>query len=154
MNSPSKKFIRVKLPPMSLNQAFYRNRKYTTKARSYREEFLDQLQLDANQAVCRNIQKQFDQNKHYLHFSYIFLLPKSKLFTKKGYISHQSMDLDNCLKLTTDFICNKKYVERGYNNLNIDDKFICSHEATKRVSPTNEYEIHIAIEVRSLTSLV
>lgn len=144
------KFI---IKPMSVNSMYFRNRKYNTEARAYRTNFLEQLQSDCNQSYLDSIKSKFDKNKHYLSISFIFHIPKNKFFTKKGYISRNSMDLDNRLKPIIDFICSAKYNDRGYVNLDIDDQFIGELSALKRPSINDEYQVFISLEVKPLSCL-
>jgi len=139
--------------PVSVNSAYYKyNKQYNEKARNYREDFLDGLQSDYNQAQLKKLPK-FAPKKHFLALSWTFFIPKPAFFTKAGHISRKSMDLDNILKLPIDFLCNKKYVERGYNNLQIDDQFIADLVAKKRASIDGNYYIHIDIEIKLLSTI-
>ena len=155
------KFKGVK--PISINSAFYRNRKLTEKARLYRRDILTQLQSQLS--ILTPITKEFNPLKHCLSVSYTFYIPNEYFFTKKGTLSHRSQDLDNCLKLLTDFIFNTKYdtswlrsksaKERALygslsslSNLGIDDKYIQSNASEKL--PSNAYSIEVDISIKEL----
>ena len=151
------------LKPISINSAFYRNRKLTDKARLFRASFLIQLQDQLDQFT--DIQSTFDPLKHCLAVTYTFYTPNEYFFTKKGILSHRSQDLDNCVKLITDFIFNTKYNNswlnskrgrekllyqslRSLSNLGIDDKYIQSMPLEKL--PNLSYGIVADISLKDL----
>ena len=160
------KFKGVK--PLSINSAFYRNRKLTEKARLYRRDILTQLQSQLSNITP--ITKEFNPLKHCLKVTYTFYTPTEFFFTKKGALSHRSQDLDNCLKLLTDFIFNTKYdtdwlrskgrTERALygslsslSNVAIDDKYLQEINALKLPSK-DEYSIQIDISIKDLPSII
>ena len=151
------------LKPISINSAFYRNRKLTDKARLFRASFLIQLQDQLEQ--FSDIQSTFDPLLHCLSVTYTFYTPNEFFFTKKGILSHRSQDLDNCVKLITDFIFNTKYnsdwlnSKRGrekslygslssLSNCGIDDKYIQKMPLEKL--PNLTYGIVVDIELKDL----
>jgi len=151
------------IKPISINSAFYRNRKLTEKARLYRRDIL--IQLQSQLSKVSSIQKEFNSLKHCLHVSYTFYTPNEFFFTKKGVLSHRSQDLDNCLKLLTDFLFNTKYdtdwlrskgpSERSLygslkvlSNLGIDDKYIQSNASEKL--PSLSYGMVVEITIKDL----
>ena len=142
---------------VSINDAYYvRNKNYNAKARKYREKFFSCLSLDSNQKYLASIREEFDPKLHFLAVKYTFLLPKDVLFTKKNTVSIRSMDIDNLLKLPTDFLCNKKYINNDdypCSNLEIDDKFILSNESHQRPSMDDNYCLFIEIQVKPLKDL-
>lgn len=153
------------LKPISINSAYYRNRKITEKARIFRSKFL--IQLQSQLSTLKEIQDKFDPLKHCLAFSFTFGIPNEYFFTKKGTLSHRSQDLDNCLKLIIDFVCNTRYDTtwllnrfpkekrlfgslKQLGNLAIDDKVIQEIYATK--VPDSAYTITISIDLLNLPS--
>lgn len=115
--------------------------------------------LESNQKQIAAVRDAFDMYKHYLFISYTFHRPKSKFFTKKSNVSRKSMDLDNCLKLVTDFLCNTKYHEDtercGFltKNLDIDDQYICHIEAKKLPSISDEELLTVQIVLKDHSQL-
>jgi hypothetical protein len=157
--------IKILTAPISTNAAYYRNRKLTEKAREWRAEFLNQLQNDYNQAQMKRVREYFDKNKHALTFHFLWLQPHERYFTKKGYISRFSMDVDNCLKIPTDLICGARYTSKWLQerskyeikhykvdsliNLGIDDTFIKKTTSEKDPSLGDTYIMLCDIEVIS-----
>jgi len=147
--------LKIHMKPYSLNKAFYKNRTLTQATRKYREEFLLCLQSDYNKNYLDAISKAFNPSKHALSVSFIFYSPKEIFFTKQGQVSNRSQDLDNCLKLPIDFICNKKYQDRvlqgvKISNLGIDDRYIIDIQAKKRASLNGEYLILVEFSILDL----
>ena len=106
----------------------------------------------------KDFQAHFNAKKHFIKASYTFLIPREFLFTAKGLVSKRSMDLDNCIKLVQDNVCDAKYNGRiigdvTINNLNIDDKFICSFDAAKVLSFKSDYYINIKYELVDIKPL-
>lgn len=149
--------------PISINIAYYKTRKVLSlEGRRFRKRLL--LSINHNKEIIkslRDIRDTFDKHKHYLDFDITILIPKDKFYTNKGYISRQSGDLDNFLKLLTDFICNEKNAGLAFSggkhpeitNLSLDDQFICDYMARKRPSFNNSYHIDISIQIRDLNEL-
>ena len=151
------------IKPLSINSAFYRNRKLTEKARLYRSDILTQLQSQLSNITP--ITKEFNPLKHCLSVSYTFYTPNEFYFTSKGILSHRSQDLDNCVKLLTDFIFNTKYdtdwlrgktaKERSLygsltslSNVAVDDKYIQAMPLEKL--PSLSYGILVDISIKDL----
>jgi hypothetical protein len=63
------------------------------------------------------------------------------------------MDLSNIEKHIIDAIFDKKYFERGTNNLNLDDTLVTTQISKKRISPTDSYQIIVHITISPLSSL-
>ena len=97
--------------------------------------------------------------------------PKEKLLTQKGHISGRSMDVDNCLKIPTDCLFDKKYSENwlkakhkskregklwehlsNINNLQINDKFVFDTRSIKLPSIDNQFHCSIDVEIVTLFS--
>lgn len=153
--------------PVSVNKMYYRNRKLTEEARKARAIILVQLQSQLDK--LQDIKSQFNPRKHYLAFSYTFYYPEDIFWTKTGQVSNRSQDLDNCLKLITDCLCNTKYDTswlldrkprykplykslKSLSNLGIDDRFICDLESVKK-RPNKTYLIEVDIELKELSLL-
>lgn len=125
-----------------------RSKVFNKAARAYREDFL--LQLQKFTPYLEKIKQEFNPKKHALGLRVVFGIPKEYLFTKSGSISRRSFDVDNCLKLPIDFLCNSKYVGRvinstSINNLAIDDQFICNIVAQKCIY--SSFTLFITIEI-------
>ena len=153
--------------PMSINRAYYRNRKLTEEARKVRASILCQIQPQLKQ--LHDIKSQFDPLKHYLAFSYKLYYPMDIYYTKKGQVSARSQDIDNCLKLLTDCICNDKYNTKwlklrtprykalyksvsALDNLGIDDRYIVDLSAVK-LPTKGDYRVEVEISLKSLSEL-
>lgn len=168
-DSPIAKFsLKLKTKPISTNNAYYRkNGSFTKDARRWRYNFMKEIMHGSNQSQIKEIKKIFDKKLHHLKVTYTWHQPKDKLFTKNGHISLQSFDVDNCIKIPQDCLFDKRYnntwlkkrskneqaIYKGLttlNNLQLGDQFITSVTSNKTVSPTNNYELIISIEVHEL----
>lgn len=153
--------IQFSLPvkPLSVNNAYFRNRQYNKKAREYRKNFLLALQEDSIQHQLDKVKALFNPKKHALKVEYHFFFPYDILFTKSGWqISSRSFDLTNIEKLPQDFIFNSKYLDREIDgipikNLDLDDKYIVSLISTKNLSPQSEHQLTVNIHVVQLLDL-
>lgn len=151
------------IKPLSVNAAYYRNRKFNEKARQFRAKFLTQLYSQIQ--VLKPIKDSFDPTRHCLVYSFKFYIPNEFYFTKAGKLSHRSGDLDNFLKLIIDFLSNTKYnsdwlrsksaSERALygsltsiGNLGIDDKVI--QELHTEKLPSDSYSIEVSISIKDL----
>jgi len=77
---------------------------------------------------------------------YIFWVPASELFTKKGNISKTSQDLDNSLKGLQDAL----FMQLTTVNDAMNDAQITNLVAEKRISPNGEYGITVYLEEEKL----
>jgi len=154
--------IKIKTGPISTNSAYYkRNRAFNEKTREWRANFLIQLQNDYNQHQIKKITDHFDPQKHCLRVCFTWYQPKSILFTKSGHLSLRSMDVDNCLKIPTDLLFDKKYGDAWLNirkgreaklyskvdsisNVCINDKFIID---TRSIKLPSSDDFHCTVEV-------
>jgi len=155
------------LIPISVNEAYYKNRKLTNKARLFRFNVLNSLL--SYKALIKNFTKMFNPLEHCLVVSYSFTIPKDIYFTKKGNISIRTKDLDNCIKILQDSLFNKKYnttkwlnSRKGYEkslykpfkeiqNMVIDD--INIQRFTAKKIPGKKYSITIEIHIKSLSMI-
>lgn len=159
--------LKLLIPPFSFNKAKTMRGQYTGDARKWRANFLNQLQSPSNKKKLLSFTPLFDKQKHGLKIHFLFMQPRDKFLTKKGYISRSSMDVDNINKLPTDFLCGKRYVDpkwydkmsnnekilyplSNYINLGIDDQFILSSTVEKTISPCNQYTLLIQVELLDL----
>lgn len=159
--------ILIKTKPITQNSAFYKNRRVLKdSARKYRALFFNQLMSDKNQKALSDINSVFNKQKHCLKFEFLWYQPHSILFTKDSYLSRRSMDVDNVIKLPTDFICNDKYNTEwlhkrdtremkhysieSLSNLNIDDQFIISTTSMKWLSLDDTYQLRLLISLCNL----
>jgi len=146
--------IKIPLPPFSQNGAYFRNRKYNTKARNYREKFLSFLMLESNQEQIKLITSKFNSKLHGLKVDFLFYQPRNIIFTQKGHLSRRSQDVDNCFKLATDFLFNAKYPEKfDITNFNIDDQFIIELSGAHKISLDDEFLITVAVSLLPLSDL-
>ena len=132
------------------------------EARTYRKRFLIALSKSAEiVSELQALRATFDPLKHGLRLYTVYSIPQETILTKKGTISRKGGDIDNYLKLTTDFLCNDKYLGHEFpncthpdiENLGIDDQFILDYDSSKRVSTDNEYHIDFIIELCSITDI-
>jgi len=86
-------------------------------------------------------EEKFDIYEQHISFSGKFYIPKSKMFTKKGYISQRSGDWDNYIKIAQDCIF------KHFNKL--DDCYI-KHVGNIEylISPNNEYHFSLKYKAR------
>lgn len=148
------------IKPCSINKAYVRGRILSKEARTYRKRFLITLSKDASlQEALASIRDTFDPNKHALSLMTTYYIPQEDILTKKGHLSRRGGDVDNFAKLTTDNLCDKKYMDHKFPNcdhpricnLGIDDQFIIDYDSSKRISPDGKYHIDIAITLTSIT---
>lgn len=132
-------------PPFSCNNSHYRNGNRTKKCRAWGDHILDQLEPFSDS--IDSFREQFDRLKHSLETELIFMYPREYLFTAGGYISRRSMDCSNIEKLLVDLIFDKRFFERGTNNLNLDDTLVTKQVSRKVLSPSNEYLILVNIKI-------
>jgi hypothetical protein len=57
------------------------------------------------------------------------------------------MDCSNIEKLLVDLIFDKRFFERGTNNLNLDDTLVTKQTSMKVLSFDNEYKILVRISI-------
>lgn len=132
------------LKPITLNHALGRaktGRSYKTEKAN---EFLDRIFLEClkRKKEIQLFEEYFDIYKNYLAVEICFFIPERKLFVKKGYINHKSLDVDNAVKYTVDSIF------KSFNKL--DDSAICELEAQKLISPDKDYHILFKLYRRPL----
>jgi len=139
--------------PISINNAYYRNRQYTQKTRLYREQFLLLLQSQEVQSKFNLIKEAFNPLEHGLEVEYTFFHPYDILYKKSdGSVSSRSFDLTNIEKLPQDFLFNSKYLSREVgdteiSNLGIDDKYILSMHSSKKPSTDGLFSFLVLIRL-------
>lgn len=143
--------LKFNAPPCSINNSHYKNGNRTVKCRAWFDLILEQIEQYRDQ--IETFRSGFDKLNQSLNTEIIFLYPSSILLTRKGYVSRRSMDLSNIEKHIIDAIFDKKYFERGTNNLNLDDTLVTSQLSKKRISPTDSYQIIVHITMSPLSSL-
>jgi len=162
--------ILIKSKPISTNSAYYkRNRAFNEATRRWRFNFFSQLQSDYNQNQMNKIKDVFNPKKHMIRVSFTWFQPLEFILTKSGELSLRSMDVDNCLKIPTDCLFDKKYNNNWLKlrktsektlykpltsliNLDINDKFIFSTQSIKCPSLDDNFHCEIVVEVVSLFS--
>ena len=148
----------IKAKPFSVNKAYYKNRQLTQEARTWREDFLLQLQTPEALQQIQSLKQAWNSQKHALSVSYDFFYPYNLLLTKKGEVSKRSMDLTNIEKLVQDNLFEHRYNGREIDgiiieNFDIDDKFIVSLQSRKLGHNLPHHEILITVRLLSLVSL-
>lgn len=154
--------LKLKSNPISTNSAYFsRNRSFTNKARSWRANFLSELQSDYNQNQIKKLKEAFDPKKHMISCVFHWFQPSDVLLTKEGTLSLRSMDVDNVLKIPTDCVFDKKYCTKWLEkckpserklftvdsivNVDINDKFIFDTRSIKLLSPDGQFHCQIDI---------
>tara|TARA_A100001037_G_scaffold275170_1_gene273483 strand:- start:1176 stop:1646 length:471 start_codon:yes stop_codon:yes gene_type:complete len=148
----------IKSKPFSVNKAYYKNRQLTQEARTWREDFLLQLQQPEVLQQIQLIKQAWNSKEHALSVSYDFFYPYNLLLTKKGEVSKRSMDLTNIEKLVQDNLFEHRYNGREIDgivieNFDIDDKFIVSLQSRKLGHNLPHHEILITVQLLFLKSL-
>ena len=168
---PEQSFVlKFKIKPISTNNAYYtKNRSFTKDARRWRHKFMKQIMSDYNQKQIETIKKTFDKKRHMISLTWLWLQPKSILFTNAGHISLQSFDVDNILKIPTDCLFDKRYNDKWVsnrkgaeltmyqslpkiNNLQLGDQFVVSTTSIKAPSLNDEYELILHLDILPLFS--
>lgn len=156
--------LKLNVGSFSVNNAYYmRNKKYNANARKYRKQFLTSLTEDANKESLRRIRRSFNKKQHHLKVTFYFHYPTNILTTKEGSLSRRAKDIDNCLKLPIDFLCQAKYMNdskyleelamKEIVNLGIDDQYISEVRACKRPSLSGKEYLVIKIQRLDLSQL-
>jgi len=157
--------IKLKLhsKPISTNSAYYkRNNSFNEGSRQWRSNFLFELQNEYNQNEIKKLKSHFNPHTHMLRVSFTWYQPIDIILTKSGTLSLRSMDVDNCLKIPTDCIFDRKYnntwlslrkgreksLYKGFStikNLDINDKFIFDTRSIKAPSTDGLYHCLVVI---------
>lgn len=168
-NTPMKIQLRLHSPPISTNSAYYkRNNSFNEGSRKWRANFLSELQNDYNQSQIKKLKSVFDPNLHMLRVCFTWSQPIDIILTKSGTLSLRSMDVDNCLKIPTDCVFDKKYndnwlaLRKGREktlydiislvNLDLNDKFIFDTRSIKQPSSDDSYHCTVDIELCTVFS--
>jgi len=166
--------IQLKLhsKPISTNSAYYRGRQFTEDARSWRYNFFKEMMSPSNQKKMKSIRSHFDPKKHMIRVCFTWYQPIEIILTQAGTLSLRSMDVDNCLKIPTDCIFDKKYNAKWLSitksrkgresklyhdlpslaNLDINDKFIFDTRSVKMPSVDGNFHCSVDIEIVDLFS--
>jgi len=150
--------------PCSINKAYYKTKKVLTiDGRRYRKRLL--CTISKSKEIVEELMRlrlAFDDTKHALRIYIIYYIPRHEYYTQEGKISMRSGDVDNYAKLTTDFLCNSKYIGHKFpeidtdiQNLGIDDRYIVDYDSSKRPSHNRQHHIDFHIEIidKSLTEV-
>lgn len=158
--------LKIKSKPISTNSAYYsRNKKFNENSRIWRHNFLSELQSDYNQNQISQMKKYFNSKKHMLRVTFHWYQPIDLILTKSGELSLRSMDVDNCLKIPTDCVFDKKYNDKWLSlcrgkektlyksmkslvNLDINDKFIFDTRSIK--CPSTDGQFHCLVEIEAV----
>jgi len=133
----------------SINKAYYKNRQRTQACRAWGDAILEQLFKMEDHLKQFHDHVEENINDVNLVVKLIFYIPEDKMFTAKGKVSRRGQDLTNVEKLFIDLLFDKRYNERGWVNLNLDDTLITRLISEKRVSKDNSYEIRVHVSTRS-----
>lgn len=144
--------------PLSVNSAYYNNRKFGLKPESKAAiaQICHQIDMDENQAQIQALNKAYEDNKHCFAVDYEFYLPT--FFTKQGTISAQGGDLDNFIKILQDVVFGEIYhAETSFkspyksNNVCKNDKLITEISARKKFA--EQYAIIVTITLLEIPKL-
>lgn len=91
------------------------------------------IALSLQKEEFRKFEASFDKNENFVYADLVIYIPN--LFTKAGYISHHSGDLDNYAKNILDAIF-KQFVD-------LDDKMICELCVSKREGKFYSMEVEL-----------
>ena len=146
----------IKGKPVSINQAHYRNKVLTAKARAYREVVWKSMLGMQNQVEA--FRAAFNPQLHGLEVSVTVYTPVKKYYLKgdrTNGISAQKFDLGNLLKLLDDFVLNERYNGRGAPVIGVDDKFILSYSNLKALPHrSDEWVVHYTVKIINTPALV
>jgi Holliday junction resolvase RusA-like endonuclease len=142
--------IKLNSPPFSINKSHYRNGNRTVENRAWGEKILEQLYKHKNEFEEFNKYVNKFINDIELQVSLIYYMPREKLYTKKGKVNGNSMDLSNIEKGLLDLIFDKRFNKRGWVNLNLDDALITRLVSEKIPSLTGKY--HIQVKIKTVLS--
>lgn len=140
-----------KIQPMSINKAYYKTRKVLTQAaRDYRKALWAQMEPKRDEIDAFKLK--FNKMKHSLSLKVYVGVPSSRFYTKQGYISLHSSDIDNLAKLLIDNTVDSKFRAEKYGaaTLDLDDKFITSLHLNKYPSPEEHWHIEMVFEIIDL----
>jgi hypothetical protein len=157
--------LKLKSTPISTNSAYYkRNKSFNENSRKWRFNFFSELQNDYNQNEMSKLKNHFNPKLHMLRVCFTWFQPIELILTKSGELSLRSMDVDNCLKIPTDCVFDKKYNDKwlairkasekklykslqSLTNLDINDKFIFDTRSIK--APSSDDQFHCLIEIEA-----
>lgn len=141
------------------NKARYRNGNRTKEARAYSESVHREMYKVKEQVT--KFSKYFNdlpENLKDLELIINILVPQGKMYTKQGYISKASIDIDNYLKLLIDAVMDARFNGREFRhgdydivNLDMDDKFITKLVVDKSENPNPEskkWDIQFILRLR------
>lgn len=143
--------------PLSVNSAYYNNRKFGLKPESkiVIAQICHQIDSPENQVQIQALKKAYKYNKHCFTVDYNFYIPT--FFNKQGTISAHGGDLDNFLKILQDVIFGALYHSEKFespyksNNVCKDDKLIIALTAQKKYA--ENYQIIITISLLPIPKL-
>ena len=158
--------LKLKSKPISTNSAYYkRNKSLNEASRNWRATFFLELQSEYNQNEIKKLKKHFNSKLHMLRVCFTWFQPIDLILTKSGELSLRSMDVDNCLKIPTDCVFDKKYNDKwlairkgaeaklykelkSLNNIDINDKFIFDTRSIK--CPSTDGLFHCLVEIEAV----
>lgn len=153
-------FAILNVKPCSINKGYYKhNRALSLEGRRYRKRLLCSInRCPSIREALQTFTGHFNYEEHSISVRYSFLVPKEQLFVRGvGALSRLGGDVDNLIKLTTDFLFNPKHclepfkgaagVIRPFVNVSIDDQFIQNISANKLPSPDGQWGIVVYLDI-------
>lgn len=131
----------------------------TQAAREWTEKVVHQLNWTATSKKLETLRDSFDPQKHVYIIKLTAYYPEKDFYTKsEGTVSSRTQDISNWEKPLIDIIFLKKYFEDSgrlnCQNLNTDDKYICSMQSRKLPTKALEHEIHVTIGIINKPSVL
>jgi Holliday junction resolvase RusA-like endonuclease len=135
------------LKPFSTNNTVSFNKKGRYYKNTKKDDFQKRVfcEMISHKADIFEFETNFSVYEHFVAGSLCIFVPKSKLVTKKGYISQKSGDIDNGCKALLDSVF--KHFEK------LDDSIICNLQVFKMPSPDNNYNIGLQLQRMEMTTL-
>lgn len=145
------KLVYENCKPLSVNHAYFNVKRgkrilriLNDDAKILRDKIHERLRNKQVRKQLKLMRDSFIREKHKLEIEIVHKVPVDKFYTKEGYISRHSGDIDNILKLLIDFTLNPKYPDA----LGIDDTFVSKILVEK--IPTENISNSIEISIKLL----
>lgn len=152
-------FIIHNVKPCSINKGYYKTKKVLTiDGRRYRKRLL--VTMNQSPEIKKQLEAfrdTFDPETHGIQVQYYFLIPPKKMYLLgKNALSMAGGDVDNYMKLTTDFLFNPKYMGHAFDrseylgrieNFGIDDRFIVEARAFKMPNDRPYYSVGVKLKI-------
>lgn len=124
----------------------------TQAAREWTERVIHQLNWKSTSEKLEKLRTAFDPKKHVYSIKMTAMYPEKDYYTKgDGTLSSRTQDISNWEKPLIDIVFLKKYFEEigrlHCENLNTDDKYICSMHSRKLPTKSEHHEIRLTIAI-------